>query len=98
MTSKRTKALAIPMSVKRKVYDRDRGRCIFCGEVGDPVAHYIARSHGGLGIEENIVAACWKCHLLMDSTTERKRMLAQAKEYLDIFYPGFEDTQRIYRR
>ena len=27
-----------------------------------PNAHYIARSHGGLGIEENIVTLCMKCH------------------------------------
>lgn len=102
MKSKRTKALSIPLRVKKAVAIRDSydgvPTCIFCGRRGDPVAHYIPRSHGGLGIEENIVTACWKCHLLMDSTTERKRLLAEAKEYLNIFYPDFPDEKRIYRR
>ena len=30
-------------------------------------AHYIARAHGGLGIEENIVTLCDDCHRSMDS-------------------------------
>lgn len=98
MKSKRTKACGIAVSVKRAVYERDRGRCVFCGRQGDPVAHYVPRSHGGLGIEENIITACCRCHMLMDGTTERKRMLKRAREHLDIFYPDFPDENRKYRR
>lgn len=98
MKSKRSKACEIPMSVKRRVAERDGFRCIFCGQRGDPVAHYIPRSRGGLGIEENVITACWKCHLLMDSSTERKEYMEKAKEHLDMFYPGFPDEKRIYRK
>ena len=49
MKSKRSKAIDIPMSVKKKVFERDRGRCVVCGNYCNvmPNAHYIARSKGG---------------------------------------------------
>ena len=31
MKSKRAKATDIPMSVKKKVFERDNGRCVVCG-------------------------------------------------------------------
>ena len=44
--------------MKRQVLERD-GRCVICGaNDGQPVAHIVARSHGGLGIPENIVTLC----------------------------------------
>ena len=59
---RRTKALQIPPAVKRAVHDRDGGLCILCGRPGDPVAHYISRAQGGLGIAENVVTLCGGCH------------------------------------
>ena len=38
---KRTRALAIPAEVKRRVYERDKGRCVLCGRPGNPEAHVI---------------------------------------------------------
>lgn len=67
--SKRSKACAIPQAVKRIVYERDKGHCVGCGRWVEPrcaCAHYIARAHGGLGIEENIVTLCDDCHRIMD--------------------------------
>ena len=60
MKSKRSKATDIPMSVKKKVWERDCGRCVVCGNHCNvmPNAHYIPRSKGGLGIEENIITLC----------------------------------------
>lgn len=96
--SERTKALAISAEAKRIVYERDRGRCVFCGRPGLPEAHYISRSRGGLGIPENILTVCRECHRRMDQTTERVTYMVRAREYLELFYPGFDDNERIYRR
>ena len=60
--SKRTKALAISPEVKERVYERDNGRCIWCGGRGIPNAHYIPRSLSGLGCEQNILTLCPACH------------------------------------
>ena len=45
MKSKRSKATDIPMSVKKKVFERDHGCCVVCGNSYNvmPDAHYISR-------------------------------------------------------
>lgn len=96
--NKRTKALAISYEVKCAAYRRDKGLCIFCGRPGLPEAHYIPRSHGGLGIEENILTVCRDCHRRLDQTTERPALLQRAKEHLDLWYPNFSDDERVYRK
>lgn len=96
--NKRTKALAIDNDVKCAVYRRDRGLCIFCGRPGLPEAHYIPRSKGGLGIEQNIITVCRDCHRKLDQTTERKTLLQRAKEHLDLWYPNFKDADRIFKK
>ena len=93
---KQTKATQIPERVKRKVYARDGGRCIVCGEPGLPNAHYIRRSQGGLGIEENIVTLCMKCHHDFDNGFHRKEIGDWISEYLERWYPDFPDEDRVY--
>lgn len=94
----RTKACSISKTVKENVYRRDSGRCILCGKIGLPEAHYIPRSKGGLGIEENIVTLCRECHYQLDQTTKRKDLLKRVKEHLDLWYPWFCDADRIYKK
>jgi len=94
---KRTQALSIPPTVKRAVYERDGGCCILCGRRGNPEAHYIPRSQGGLGIEENIVTLCRDCHRRLDATTERPKILALVAAYLDEIYPNYPDEKRRYK-
>lgn len=56
--SKRTKACEIKPSVKQKVWERQNGVSIFSGApitVSECCCHYIPRSKGGLGIEQNIL-------------------------------------------
>ena len=96
--NKRTKALAISQAVKAKVFRRDNGLCILCGRAGLPEAHYIPRSQGGLGIVQNIVTLCRFCHNKLDQTTERGELLERVKEHLDLWYPGFPDTDRKYKK
>ena len=93
---KRTRACAISKKTKLRVYERDKGRCIFCGAPGLPEAHYIPRSHGGLGIEQNIVTACRPCHDKMDNSTDRQQMLQMAADHLKRFYPDWNEQSLVY--
>ena len=93
---KRTRACAISKKTKDIVYKRDQGCCIFCGAPGLPEAHVIARSQGGLGIEQNIVTVCRICHDKMDNSTDRKRMLNEAADYLKRFYPDWNPKDLVY--
>lgn len=97
--SKRTKALAIPREVKDRVWERDGECCVYCGSpLAAPVAHYIARSHGGLGIEENILTLCDACHRRYDQSAGRRSMREYFREYLQSKYPEWDEDKLIYRR
>lgn len=109
MKSKRTKALEIPIEVKERVAERDsidgHPCCIWCGEPApttDPLAfsnaHYIPRSHGGLGIEENILTLNWECHIKYDQTCERGKMRVFFKDYLKTKYPDWDEEKLIYKK
>ena len=96
---KRTKALDIPKSVKLKVGERDGHCCILCGNpYAHTNAHYIPRSHGGLGICENIVTLCFHCHYAYDHTTMRKSIEAKIKAYLRSVYPEWDEQKLYYRK
>lgn len=96
--SKRTKALEISPKVKAKVYERDGGCCVYCGRPGQPNAHFIARSQGGLGIEENILTLCFDCHREYDQTTNRPKMREYFRKYLQSKYSEWDETKLIYKK
>lgn len=98
MKSKRTKAVDISQAVKWKVWDRDNQCCVLCGAIGNPNAHYISRSQGGLGIEQNIVTLCNGCHFRYDNTAQRKEIKELLKDYLKSKYPDWDERNLIYRR
>ena len=82
------------MSVKKKVWERDRHHCIFCGSpYAMPNAHFLPRgSKGGLGIEQNIVTLCSKCHNMLDNSENRYKLLIFVRDYLIKKYPSWEDS------
>ena len=85
--SKRSRATDIPPKVKKKVYERDNGICVICRKNrGFPEVHYISRAQGGLGIEENIVTGCRKCHQDYDNGDKREETRKIIKEYLKSIY------------
>ena len=98
MKHKETKATSIPNEVKLIVFSRDKGRCIICGAPGLPEAHFIRRSQGGLGIEQNIVTLCRACHYEFDEGKRHREYKKKIREYLDRFYPDFNDYDRVYHK
>ena len=91
------KATAIPKVVKEKVLERDKW-CVWCGRPGIPNAHYIPRSLGGLGVEENILTLCPDCHRDFDQGNNRVKKKAFFRGYLQGKYPDWDEDKLIYRR
>ena len=97
MKKKRTKALEIPMNVKKAVAKRDSFGgwtcCVFCGTpapTNNPLAfscaHILRRSQGGRGIETNIVTLCWECHKKFDGSDESKQIMSVVTQYMKRHY------------
>lgn len=85
----------IPMDVKRKVWLRDKGKCVICGNRYNvmPNAHFLPRGAKlGLGIEQNIVTLCFLCHNKMDNSIYRKILLEKVKNYLIKKYPDWKKS------
>lgn len=107
--NERTEALSIPRSVKAAVAARDSVDgcpcCILCGRTAPTryplafsCAHYIARSQGGLGIEENILTLCPNCHRQYDSTELRAAYRPILARHLREHYPGWNEDQLTYKK
>lgn len=106
MKTKRSKATDISQSIKEKVWQRDNGRCVVCGNPYNvmPNAHYISRAKGGLGIEENIVTLCTnfttnRCHDKYDngSKQEREAIGGIIEKYLKSKYPNWDKEKLFYK-
>ena len=100
-SSKRAKALAIEPKTKAIVFQRDEGRCVYCGSRnGMPNAHFIPRSLGGLGCEQNILTLCFRCHDRFDNgiREERDGMREFFREYLMTKYPDWDEEKCIYHK
>ena len=99
MKSKRSKACDISKKVKDEVWKRDEHKCIICGSYqAMPNAHYIARSHGGLGIPQNIVTLCRECHFTYDQTHLRQEYKNIIQAYLKGKYDDWNEQDLIYKK
>lgn len=107
--STRTKALEIPLEVKKAVAERDSidgwTCCIYCGKPAPPenplafsVAHFVSRGQGGLGIEKNILSLCWGCHMRYDQSEHREEMKEFFKDYLKSKHPDWDESKLIYKK
>lgn len=98
---KLTKATEIPKKVKVIVWERDDHSCIFCKKTvawNYANSHYIKRSHKGLGIEQNIMTNCEKCHKLFEESIYRERMKEYARNYLMSKYDDWKEEDLVYRK
>ncbi len=99
MKSKRSKACDISPKVKAIVYERDNGLCINCGRWGGiPNAHYIRRSRGGLGIEQNVGCLCPQCHHDYDNGGKEKEIGEVFNGYLMSKYEDWNEKDLYYKK
>jgi 5-methylcytosine-specific restriction endonuclease McrA len=61
-------------------------------------AHFIPRSHGGLGDERNGLTLCPICHRKFDQTTARKGMRVFFRDYLMDHYEDWNEEDLVYRK
>ena len=98
---KMTDLTEINSKVRERVKKRDSWEgancCIYCGSPhGIQVHHFIERSRGGMGIEQNLVSLCYRCHAkLHGGDTEIKNF---CWEYLHERYPDYTERDLIYRK
>lgn len=91
----------ISQEVRDRVYERDSYEdwpcCIFCGRPrGIEVHHFIERSRGGKGVEENLVCLCKKCHTKVhQGDTELQNFI---REYLSSHYEDWNEETLIARK
>ena len=97
MKSKRTLKTEISKNVRQKVKLRDQW-CIFCGRSGTDTMHYVPRSSGGLGIEQNLALGCRTCHMMLDQSIHRKEMLEHFEKHLQKHYGEFDRKDLIYKK
>lgn len=96
---KRAKACDISQEVKVRVWERDKGCCIICGSpIAAPNAHYIRRSQGGLGIEQNVVTLCTDCHNEFDNGSGKysQAIKKAVRDYLKGQYDDWNEKDLIY--
>ena len=100
ISTERAKATQISTKVKKAVYERDNGLCVVCGAPGAPNAHYIPRSAGGLGIEQNIVTLCRSCHDRFDfgDGETMAHIGDMIRSYLIEHYPEWDESKLTYRK
>lgn len=100
--SKRSKACDISSKVKEAVWNRDSQKCIYCGKWVPKTyanAHFIKRSQGGLGIEENIVTLCPECHYQEDYGLNTKLYEDYIETYLKgIYGANWDKSKLIYKK
>ena len=103
MKSKRSKACDISREVRDAVGERDKNTCVLCGRPGIPNAHFIPRSAGGLGIEQNVVCLCPTCHHDYDNGCRhevniRGLLGERIEHYLKSMYEDWDREKLIYRK
>lgn len=99
--SKRSKACDISPKVKEVVWSRDSQKCIYCGKWVPKTcanAHFIARSHSGLGVEQNILTLCPNCHFNYDNSDKRKEYREIFKQYLKEKYQDWSEEDLVYNK
>lgn len=96
---RQTKATSISPATKKAVWQRDFGRCVLCGSINaGPHCHFVRRSQGGLGIQENIWTGCQRCHEAFDSEATTGPLHEIMRDYFRTIYPEWNENNLKYRK
>lgn len=94
---KQRKFTDVSPKVRAEIFERDK-HCVSCGSHSTlTVAHvYINRSHGGLGIPENLCLLCTDCHHKYDNgkKTDQELQRAIVQSYMYGLY-GFPNLVQL---
>jgi 5-methylcytosine-specific restriction endonuclease McrA len=104
-----TRNTAIPAKVKQAVAVRDEVDgwpcCLICGTPAPPsaytafsCAHFIPRSAGGKGVEENVITLCPRCHSMYDQGIDRRTTAEYLENYLKSKYPNWNKENLTYKK
>lgn len=90
----------ISPEVRAVVYKRDSWEetpcCVFCGRPYPEVHHYVERSRGGMGVEQNLICLCPSCHRKLHNGDRNIKVFCKA--YLEDKYEGWEENAQIVQK
>ena len=94
-----TKATSISTATKKTVWARDFCRCVVCGSINaGPHCHFIRRSQGGLGVEQNIWTGCDTCHMAFDFEGTDGPLHERMRDYFRTLYPDWDESKLAYKK
>ena len=94
-----TKATSISAATKKAVWARDFCRCVVCGSINaGPHCHFIRRSQGGLGVEQNIWTGCDTCHMAFDSEGTDGPLHERMRDYFRTLYLDWDESKLVYKK
>jgi len=82
-------------SMRRIIRTRDEN-CIICNSLYTDIAHFVARSKGGLAIEENLILLCRNHHNMYDSGDQDIKHYII--DYLSKHYENWHETNLVYSK
>lgn len=65
-------------SLAEKIFERDGGKCIYCGDYAGEIDHVIPACDGGPNIRSNGVSCCKRCNHIKRRRGECERFLSRA--------------------
>ena len=92
-----TIACDISPEVRHYVFIRDGGKSIISGKTENlEVCHFVNRSHGGLGIPENLGLMTKQEHAKYDNGNKLDEYGAKFERHLKRHYPNWDRSKLIY--
>lgn len=88
----------ITEAVRRRVFKKSDGMCVYCGERAEHIEHVHPYAHGGTNDERNLVAACVTCNYVaadrVFDTFESKRAFILAQRNIRLTKPANDEPAR----